>query len=271
MKNLVTELAKCKEFGRKFIVDEDFWNDIQEIISVLKPAYIFTKEMQRPGYGLADFYIGWIRVTINLTRIRNNEPKFDLASILLENMKERALHVLHSPLMLCAVYLDPRIMFKLSDDQKAKAATDLLKIHERMTDMARNSNERECNLHDTLDEIQDDYHTEHNDSQYNSQIMLQMLSIYETEKPYDIRAPVMQFWFENKIKYELIRPIADLVHAVPSNQCTTESAFSSLSYIRSKHRMSMSPRNLSNVLMVRLNKEVFHAMRQEYVQKILDK
>lgn len=271
MKDVVTELAKCKDFGHKFDVDAVFWQEVEEIVAVLKPAYQFTTEMQRDGYGLSDFYIGWIRVTINLTRIKNKQPKFDLASKLLQNMEIRSSSVFNAPLMLCAIYLDPRIMYKLTDEQKAKAATDLLKIHERVSDVFRKSAGQDCSINDTLDEIHDDYRAQHNASHCSSQEILQMLSIYETEKPHDIRAPVMDFWLKNTDKYQLIRPLADLLHAVPSNQCSTERAFSGLSYIFSKHRMSMNPQNVSNVLMIRLNKDIFYSLRQHRIQQILNK
>lgn len=270
MKGVVNELAKCEDFGSKFAVGEEFWEEVSEIVSVLRAAYNFTVEMQRTGYGLADFYIGWIRVTINLKRIQNSAPRFDLASTLLESMERRATALFKSPLLLCAVYLDPRIMYKLSDEQKATAATDLLKIHARIKDAAGLNVDQDCSANNTLDEIQADYRKKQNENQGSNAEILQIFSLYENEKPYDIRAPVMEFWEENGDKFKMIRPLADVLHAVPSNQCYTERSFSSFSYIRSKHRMSMSSENLSNVLMIRLNKDIFYAQRKERIQTILN-
>lgn len=68
MKNVITQLVTNKEFGHKFAVNERFWTEIDEIVTILEPAYKFTVEMQKVGYGLADFYIGWLRVKINLGR-----------------------------------------------------------------------------------------------------------------------------------------------------------------------------------------------------------
>lgn len=59
-KPLIEELAGCEQFGAQFMVDDEFWEKLEEIVTVLKPAYIATKEMQSIGYGLADFYIAWI-------------------------------------------------------------------------------------------------------------------------------------------------------------------------------------------------------------------
>lgn len=250
----------------EFIVTEDFWSHLDEIVCVLRSAYNVTVDMQRIGYSLSDFYISWIRITKNLSRIVNNEPVFNLASKLMEKMERRAPSLFKSPLMLCSIYLDPRIMFKLSDEQKVKAAMDLVTIFERNADDRKGE---QC-ADDTLDEIQEDYHAQNIGSyQSSSDLLFQEMSIYELEKPFAIKSTVMKFWNEHSEKYKLLSPLANLLHAVPSNQSCTERSFSSFSYIRSKHRMSMSAENLANVLMIRLNKDIFYSERQKQIEKIL--
>lgn len=267
MKEAIIELSGNVEFGYKFEVDEAFWKGVEEIATVLQPSYNLTIEMQQVGYGLSDFYIGWLRVKKNLQRIVQSMPQFNLAAKLIGNMDKRAPSLFKSPLFLCSVFLDPRIMFTLSDEQKATAAMGILKIQERITETT-NANEEEA-INNTLDEIQPEFQNQHLGNQNTSDSLLQEISIYETEKPCDIKKPVMEFWENNAQKYHLLRPIADILHAVPSNQTCTERAFSSLSYIRSKHRMSMSAQNLSNVLMIRLNKDIYYLLREERAQQIL--
>lgn len=268
MRKVIEELAKNAEFGHKFVVDDVFWNEVEEIVSVLQSSYNFTIEMQRIGYGLSDFYIGWLRVKRNLQRFVKSAPRFNLAGKLVDNMDKRSPSLFKSPLFLCSVFLDPRIMFILSDEQKATAAMDIIKIHERVTESSKIYDENSGN--DTLDEIQNEFRAQHIGQQNASVNLLQVISTYETEQPCDMKKPVMEFWEKNADKYSLLVPIADILHAVPSNQTCTERAFSSLSYIRSKHRMSMSDQNLSNVLMVRLNKEIYYLLREECAQVILD-
>lgn len=71
--------------------------------------------------------------------------------------------LLNSPLLLCSVYLDPRIMLSLSDDQKAKAAIDSCTIHERI----KSSKREKESVNNTLDEIQQEYHHEDHNSTNN--------------------------------------------------------------------------------------------------------
>lgn len=263
MKSVIIQLADCDEFGYKFQVDDEFWTEVQEIVTVLQPGYDMTIEMQRVGYGLSDFYISWLRVKKNLERIINGEPRFNLARNLIENMDKRAPSLFNVPLFLCAVYLDPQIMFSLSASQKAEAAMDLIKLHERFYG-SKNTNQ---GMDNTLDEIANDLDSQDVQSDKNN-LHVEIVA-YQSEKRCDIRQPVMSFWTQNEHKFPLLRPLADILHAIPSNQCCTERGFSSLSYIRSKLRMSMSPRNVSNVLMVRLNKDIYYALREQRVRQIL--
>lgn len=143
-------------------------------------------------------------------------------------MEKRTPSLFTSPLFLCSVYLDPRIMFTLSDEQKATAAMDLIKINDRINE----NNSKACDanhINDTLDEIQQEYQKRQHETQNNSSRLVLECSVYETENPCNIKDPVMKFWVDNEQKYKLLRPLVDIIHAVPSNQCCTERAFSSFS------------------------------------------
>lgn len=265
MKPVIEQLANCVEFGYKFDVDDKFWAEIEEIVYCLQPGFDLTKKMQEVGYGLSDFYIGWLCVKRSLSRIVKDKPRFNLAANLIDRMDLRTPSLFQSPLLLCSVYLDPRIMFTLPDEQKAAAAMDLLQIYDRISKTSCSTNK---DANNTLDELMQEFKAQLTENDGNK--LLQEISIYESEQPYDYKKPIMHFWDQNSQKYQLLRPLADVLHAVPSNQCCTERAFSSLSYIRSKLRMSMSAQNVSNVLMVRLNKDIYYDLRKERIQNILE-
>lgn len=65
---MIEELALRPEFGSEFRVTADFWSQLDELLAVLEIPYFATKNMQRIGYGLADFYITWIRMSRSLSR-----------------------------------------------------------------------------------------------------------------------------------------------------------------------------------------------------------
>lgn len=118
IRRVVHALSQNKEFGKKFQVDDDFWDKLQEIESILKVPYAATVDSQAIGYGLADFYISWLRIQKGLTRLNDPSNHTNLAEKLLNRLNERAPSLFRTPLMQCAVYLDPRINFKLTKDQK---------------------------------------------------------------------------------------------------------------------------------------------------------
>lgn len=62
LRSVIQELSTDREFGYKFETTEDFWDKGIEMLKVLEPIHVATKEMQQVGYGLADFYISWLRI-----------------------------------------------------------------------------------------------------------------------------------------------------------------------------------------------------------------
>lgn len=121
-----------------------------------------------------------------------------------------------------------------------------------------------------MDEIQAEYSAENGEQRdQNATAFLSSLTNFESERSYDIRVPVKQFWEENEQKYTIIHPLAQVIHSVGANQCITERSFSGFSYIRSARRMSMDPKNLSNLLMVRLNKDIFYEFRKQEIDDIM--
>lgn len=51
--------------------------------------------------------------------------------------------------------------------------------------------------------------------------------------------------------------LASVVHAVPPTQTTIERAFSAMALILTHLRTNLSDNNLVNILMIRLNRELF--------------
>lgn len=148
LRSVIIELSTDREFGHKFFTTDDFWNKAAEILKVLKPLYIATKEMQKVGYGLADFYISWLRIQKNLERLAPEETLLNLTEELQKSMKNREPEVFETPVMLAAIYLDPRVKFKLSNSQKACAMFYLKQLNRR--NLQVNSNDVDPQAEGTL-------------------------------------------------------------------------------------------------------------------------
>lgn len=269
LETLLKSLLKTRSSDLNSISDV-FWQRVSELTSMLKSAYEATINMQKVGYGMSDLFISWLRIGKNLERLQNQENYFNLATKLREKMDEREPSLFRNSLMVCSIYLDPRIMFKLNSSQKSLATASLMKVFDRISEMKQTEHRNDV-ANDTLDEIQGEFLSRIDEFPNNSRIpLMQQFEMYERVRASDIRAPVMTFWQANKDTYPLLYQLAEVLHAVPSNQCGTERSFSSFSYVRSSHRMSMSPKNLSNLLMIRLNKDIFQQQKEIQINKILD-
>lgn len=91
-----------------------------------------------------------------------------------------------TPLRLCCVYLDPLIIFKITNTQKSTAAMALIKVHERIIKTEHLDKWHRAN--DTLDEIP--IRISSLEQMATEQFKpFKEISVYSNEKPYDKRAP----------------------------------------------------------------------------------
>lgn len=274
VKNAIIALANNKEFGKKFRTTDYFWNKVDEILKVLKPLYITTKEMQKVGYGLADFYVSWLRIEKKLDRICVEGTLLNLAPELKKALEEYQQQLLDTPTMVAAIFLDPRIKFKLTNIQKECATLYLKKLFVRMHGFKYSEIELNETGNNTLDELNEDFAIIHGETETNAldtSNLLISLADYETVKHFNLKHSTMDFWKHNKEQYPLIYPLACAIHAVPAGQAFEERNFSSFGYIRNAKRTMMKPKNLQNVLVVRLNKEIFYEHKEKRVNEIKNK
>lgn len=258
IKTVIIELANDLEFGYKFEADDLFFSQITEIINVLKSLYFATKEMQRIGYGLADFQVSWLRIERNLQRIMAEGTMLNLVTELADALNKRKADVFNTPSMVAAIYLDPRVKFKLNNSQKELAILHLKKLHIRLNELNAVEPEEKNIANNTLNELNEEFEVMNGNCEEvdTSQLML-LFAIYDNVKHIDIKCSVMDFWKKCKEEFPLIYPLSCIIHAIPAGQCFEERNFSSFSYINNARRTKLRPENVENILAIRLNREIF--------------
>lgn len=269
LRSVIIELSTDKEFGQKFTTDEGFWEKVNEILLVLKPLYIATKDMQRVGYGLADFRISWLRVHKNLERINTDGTLLNLTTKLTEALKAREAEIFNTPLMLAAIYMDPRIKHQLSAREKECATLCLKTIFNRLQNQTTESEDELQN--NTLDELNAEFAASQSEHPVEPCVedLIVLLASYDSVKRIDIKREVMDFWADNIKEYPLLYSMACIIHAIPAGQCLEERNFSSFSFIRSSRRTNLRAESLQNILTIRLNKELFYEEKQKEINQIL--
>lgn len=231
--------------------------------------------MQRVGYGLADFFISWLRIERNLNRITSEHTLTNLASELNKALENRKAELFQTPNMLAAIYLDPRVKSKLDRTEKEIAILHLRKLYTRIHQVKTNQEVGVNELvNNTLDELNEEF-ADHESELYPSEevdtsTLMLSFTQYESVKHFNCKAAVMDFWAKNNNDFPLIYELACVVHAVPAGQCFEEQNFSSFSYIRSSRRTSLHAKNLRNILTVRLNRELFYRQKQQQKDNIIN-
>lgn len=250
-----------EELGKtdaRFELNDQFWKDTDSILNVLVSPYFATKRMQKVQYTLSDFYGTWLRMRLELEAMTD-----EFAKILLKSMEKRTESLLNVPAMLCAIFLDPRFKGELSSNQRVLAIETLKNMFKRLNEFKEKARVEEVDILDRY-------------LQRNKQDVLELLMKEITE--YDENSPtlpstysVLEFWKENKQKFPMLSELADIIMAISPTQTSVERSFSAFSFIFNRYRQRMDPENLKNVLLVRLNKDLFYQYNESEIQKILDR
>lgn len=123
---------------------ETEWKKVEEICEVLESPFILTKQLQTSTYTLSDFYGAWLRMEIAVRKhISNRTPSdevdsLDLAEKLLESLEFYRGQLLANPMLLAAVYLDPRFTKFVKVPAKTLAIAKLVNVWEQINDKESN-------------------------------------------------------------------------------------------------------------------------------------
>lgn len=138
----------CKFFAGKlkkitvFHLIVKYWDVLVEILRILKPAYDFTIASQSTQYTLSDLYLGWRKIMRTLeSEMKRCNLKTKIAELFHEALDSRKKLLFDHPMMLCAVYLDPRVRFFLGPSEIQIAKMKLYELFERMETLR----EENCN------------------------------------------------------------------------------------------------------------------------------
>lgn len=246
------------------------WDALDKIIKVLELPYITTLRMQRVKYSASDFYGDWRNLKLRLEEFAENP----LATDLLDALKEREVGLLNSPIVLASVFFDSRYRPLLTETEIAIAIEHIFKLKRRL----EIGNVAESHSSESREE-QD---KSANDDQYGrlSELISQKMAVnpfyrhnkdgaeflqclfgLPVERNMD-RSPI-GYWAAKKDIFPTIYALQRVVNAAAATQTSVERAFSGFSYILSAHRSNLSHKTLSNILVLRLNADMWKGQKQK--------
>lgn len=266
----------------KNVLTEFEWKVIEEAVDVMHPAYELMKKMQKDSFTLSEFFSTWTLIKFSMRR-HEMKPNLltDLSTEMQKNMLSYEPRLFMNPLLLCCLYLDPRVSGVLDqmDDQgrqrKAIAKSEVTKVYQRLKnqnnepDIPNNNHfsrfgDLEADLEVYLDSLQPNTSSIERDSLAADLMTLELECIeFEKEKRLPLKSNVLQFWELNKKKYSILYSVSQVIMAVPSSQTSIERCFSSFGFIYNNSRTSLSPEILQAILLIRTNPEVFEEVASE--------
>lgn len=255
------------------------WKVIDEIINIMEPLYKKMKDMQADSFTLADFYGSWIFIRVCLIQYSKKANRItDLPEKLLKHMKIYEPKLFMNPLLLAAVYLDPRYSQTLVGKQKAVARNIIEAVHNRdvvIPNVSRNdndvnvNNDHEPSLDEAFAAFLSEMASESSslpEQMNNDEDVLfrsDMLALetemneYETIPMLKTKTNVLEFWESKKFKFPMLYKISRGVLGVPSTQTIVERLFSSFAFILNSLRVSLGAELLQQILFIRGNRELF--------------
>lgn len=120
---------------RDKIPSMDEWELLEKITSALRPFANLTILMQRETVSLSDFFGGWGKIIMELTKFGNDQ----LAKQLLVKMKSRENDLFNNPVLNSAVFLDPRFQMYMPYQKKEQAIEFLSNLNEKIETLAKNN------------------------------------------------------------------------------------------------------------------------------------
>lgn len=267
---------------------------LEEMEKVLRILYLTTVLLQKNDFTLSDFY-GCIQIIeIQLKRIIESPQRkiTNLAQRLLECVSIRKSKLIETPLMLCAVYLDPRYKCTIESDhekiQLAKMTIEL--IWNRMKSVkgvATNEDEKEDSIVNKSDDI-NAYYAELDlhlnatlglhpskagdatDNFSNKNLIFDEIAKYELSIA-GIRMKssdsIHAFWEKKETEFGVLYEIASVVFAIPPTQASVERNFSALKYMLTDRRYNLKPELLESLLLIHLNRDFFIQVQSTDIQK----
>lgn len=239
------------------------WTDVEKLLSILKPFNKYTLKLQSELCTLSDFFGYWISIKLAM----NKFERIELVDLIIEEMKKREKTLLDNPLVVAAVYLDPRFQRILNENQKTNAVFFLKGLFNKLKrNKEKNYGEAPVQLEQSkeqnswedlalyLENLEDCSITE--TVQENETNIDQILKNFDGTKA-AVNISILDYWKNNKELHPELNELASIVYTVPPTQSSVERSFSTLAIVLTSRRNRLSDGNLQNILMCKLNSNKF--------------
>lgn len=257
------------------------WKAIDDVVEIMQPSYLEMKRMQSQAFGLSDFFGSWHVIKCSLHEFESRSVNVtDLPSCLLLKMKAYEIELMINPLLLSAVYLDPRYAMTLKGEEKIIARSKLTEIYKRINNQNTENNvptsgtnemNRFSSYLSTLARARNSAapRVADNSAIFTNELLAleQDFNDFEEEEVLPHNTNILLHWEKKKKQYPKLYKLVNTIMSVPSTQNSVERDFSSFGFIYDAKRTLLDPAMLQNILLIRNNKDVFEEVVTDQLKK----
>lgn len=247
------------------------WSILDEVLKILRVAFVATKQLQLTSLTLSDFFACWLRIKLQLTKfIKEETPLTNFASIFMEKLLSREKELLNYPAMLSAIYLDSRYRNELKNPEHIEIAKRTLAnqyeriLSHRPTPQTEVQPETEIDsFEEYLRQSDETFDTSSvnvsnaNVETFNRLAFMEMLQNYEKNEPRKHHTvSLLEDWETLKMEYPELYQLATIIFGIPPTQVSVERSFSAMAFIFNPKRAQLAQEMLENILIIKLNKDL---------------
>lgn len=256
------------------------WSVLDEMKKILHVPYLTTVLLQRNDFTLSDFH-GCVQIIeLKLKQmIQSTQCKLTgLAQRMLDSMNKRKSKLIDTPLMLSAVFLDPRYKCTIEKEpEKVQLAKMTIEHLWNRLKFLKGEKEQEVpaakeesmgafyaelDLH--LNESLGLHESSSTDNFNNKSMIINAITKYETSiSGFRMKSgeSIHAFWESKKTEFGVLYEIASIVFAIPPTQASVERDFSALKYMLTDKRYNLKPELLESLLLIHLNSGFFYQVQ----------
>ncbi|XP_062549966.1 uncharacterized protein LOC134214657 [Armigeres subalbatus] len=246
----------------------DTWDFVRNYEQAFKPLYICTKNMQSQHVSLPDFYLQWLMSIMEVSKLAQNP----FSAPLREALTSRLQNLRQSRAFRMALYIDPRLNYMGSKlfnlEEKEHIQNYIVETYNRISSYEISA--QNVKLEDSLTTQEDDFDSYITEmfgecdapvtNEASGSRFFQQLKAIEVEPRQNHAYDVWRHWVNRRDTHPELYAVASVVLAVPSNQISVERAFSALPLVMTDRRAAIGEENLRNILLVKLNEELFDSV-----------
>lgn len=286
----LNDVYKCENVIQHYATEENVklyqlllkkWSMLKELVIVLQIPYKVTIAFQNEKLTLSDLYGKWLGMELHLDACsKKTSFKSDLAKYLLNAAKNRNISIFDNPLMMSALYLDPRFHYSIvRNEEKKCSAKETLKIWRRLIVLHESTSTPIGNVSNNSDQLNFSFDEEralvaylNNDEQrdHSNQVThdsddIELLIDLFQPKAANLNANPVQWWESMKTTHPQLYDLAATIFSIPPTEVKIERDFSHLDFIFTKRRGNLCQKRLEDIFIIHLNSDLFYAVNEEDV------